>query len=411
MLLETLQRLFTERRQRFAFPLGAASWLAWFVIIATGSGVVDAVGRPIGTDFVQFYAAGYALRNGLSADLYNFTSQWELERAIVGPQHTALYAFITPPHLAWLYAPLSLLPYGVSFALWSLSGFVFLWVAFRLLGATDWRPFAWSLTWNVVFASISYGQNSLLSLCLLSGAYLCWKLGRPYAAGIGLSLVMYKPQLALGVAVIWLLEREWRGLLALMGGTAITVALSFYLLPESSAAYLVFARTVLPSLPQWLDFPLWNLHTLRGFWQLLLPGVLPLADGLTILSALIGFAGTAILWRRHRGRKPILYAAAICLSWWLTPHAMVYDLAILLIPAYLLWRELSYLRAAWRPIFAVVWLITIFGPALSYLQHLALPIVVQVSVPILCGCLYLSWRLLLTIEDIAGPPTVATSNS
>lgn len=395
MGLAALDRLLTPRRQRYAYILGAASWLTWLITVLIGKLPMDAVGRPLGTDYVQFYAAGYSVRAGLGARLYDFPAQWELQRQLVSREMTGLYAFITPPHLAWLYAPFSALPYVLSFVLWSLLGFVLLWAALQLLDTPGRRPFAWTLTWYPVFASISYGQNSLLSLFSLALTYWCWKRERPFAAGLALCLVLYKPQLVLGVAILWLLERDWRALLTFLAGAVVTAILSFRLLPEASAGYLVFARTVLPDLTRWLDFPLWNLHTLRGFWQLLLPGTGRVPDVLTALSALAGLGGFVLLWLRWRGRRPVLYAGAIALTWWLTPHAMIYDLVILLIPACLLWQELPEHRDVWRPVFAIGWFGTLLSVPLSSLQNLALPIVVQVSVPVLCFCLYLAWRQVL----------------
>ena len=67
------------------------------------------------------------------------------------------------------------------------------------------------------------------------------------------------------------------------------------------AAYLVFARTVLPRLPQFLDFPLWNLHTIRGFWALLSSGSPTPADALTLACMAAGLAGFVAFERRVRG--------------------------------------------------------------------------------------------------------------
>jgi len=81
-------------------------------------------------------------------------------------------------------------------------------------------------------------------------------------------------------------------------------------------------------------------------------------------------------------------AAAVALTLWLTPHAMIYDWSLLLIPAVLLWQELPGLRARWPLLFAAVWLATLVGSSLSAVQLRALPIAVQVSVPVLGAVLF-----------------------
>jgi hypothetical protein len=396
MILPRFQRWLNPRRMRYPFLLGAAMWVPWLMSVVFGPGDMDLAGHPVGADFLQFYAAGHALRTGHSAQLYDLPFQWQLQRQIIGPESNLLYGFITPPHLAWLYVPFSALPFGFAFSLWSALGIVFLWASFRLLGARDSWPFVWSLTWYVVFTAISYGQNSLLTLFLLAGCYWLWRRQRFFVAGIALSLLMYKPQLTIGVAVLWLLEprRHRRALLGLMIGTGLTASLAFLLLPEASASYMTFARTVLPVLPRWLGFPLWNLHTVRGFWQLLLPGAPLVADGLSVAMAVGGLVAFVFFWRQQRDNRPLLFGGAICLTWWLTPHAMIYDLVILLIPAYLLWQEVPEARGDWRAVFGVVWLTTLLSAPVDFVQGLALPLMVQITVPVLLVCLYWTWRRL-----------------
>ncbi len=412
MILPGFQRFLNARRMRYPIILGAAMWLPWLISVAAGPGDMDLTGHPVGADFLQFYVAGYALRTNQSARLYELPFQWQLQQQLAASNSSNLYGFITPPHLAWVYVPFSSLPFGLAFALWSALGLVFLWASLRLLGARSEHPFFWSLTWYVVFTSISYGQNSLLSLFLLCGTYWLWRREKFFAAGVALSLLMYKPQLTIGIIVLWLLEprRNIRALLGLVVGTGAMVLLSFALLPEASTAYVTFARTVLPELPRWLDFPIWNLHTVRGFWLLLLPGATRVAEVLTVIMAGMGFAVFVGFWRQHRGDSRLLYASAICLTWWLTPHAMIYDLVILLIPAFLLWQEVPQARGDWRAIFGVLWLATLLSAPASFLQQAAFPVTVQITVPVLALCLFWIWRR-LSERTAAGEVTLGASDA
>jgi hypothetical protein len=394
--LQKINRLLTPQRISYAWVAGAAMWLGWLVSIWLGPGKVDLARQVIGADFLQFYAAGQTLRQGNSAQLYDTEFQFKLEQAIIGPELVNYHAFITPPFLAWLFVPLSLLPYTLSFAIWSLLGLLLLWLSLRWLGQANLKTFGWVLTWYPLFASITFGQNSLLSLGILCLVYALWRKDRLWQAGLVASLILYKPQLALGIGVLWLLNwrRDWKALLGLAAGGAVLAGLCFALLPDASLAYVHFARTVLPDLPSWEQFPLWHLYTVRGFFRLLLPETVPgfklLADGLSTLLALLGIWVFYRFWQRTPGKIDLHYAAAICLTIWITPHAMVYDWAVLLIPALLLWGFNPGLRRVLRPLFTLVWLAAFLSSPLTAVQLKFLPLAVQISVPVLAYALYVT---------------------
>jgi alpha-1,2-mannosyltransferase len=398
-MLRWINRTLTPRRMSYAGLTGIILWLAWLTSVLLGPGHLDLAGQPIGTDYLQFYAAGRTLLRGDAASLYDFTYQAELEREIIGPDLTNYYAFITPPFLAWVFVPLALLPYALSFAVWSLLGLGALAGSLMLLHGSTFgtrRWLGWALTFFPVFAAISFGQNSLLSLILLCGVYALWRRGRSFFSGLLLSLILYKPQLALGVGLLWLLNwrRDRWALLGLMLGGIAVASLSFTLLPDASCAYLDFSRSVLPDLPTWQTFPLWHLYTVRGFWRLLLPGAPHVADGLTLIVGAFGVVGFIMLWRQRRAEQDVLFAAAVCLTLWLTPHAMVYDWAILLAPALLLWRAQPGMRGKLRAVYALLWVALLLSSPLTIMQLQAFPFAVQVSIPVwIWGTSYL-WQSL-----------------
>ncbi len=396
-MIRWINSTLTPRRMRYAGLTAIILWAAWGVSLVLGPGYLDLAGQPIGADYLQFYAAGRTLLRGEAARLYDFIYQATLEREIIGPALTDYYAFITPPFLAWLFVPFAMLPYGLSFVLWSLLGLGALAGSVILLQGRDFgigRWLKWSLTFFPVFAAISFGQNSLLSLVLLCGVYALWRHSRGFWAGLLLSLILYKPQLTLGVGLLWLLEwrRDKEALGGFLLGAAGLVGLSFAFLPEASWSYLKFSREVLPNLQALETFPRWHLHTVRGFWRLLLPAAPLLGDGLTWLVWAVGVVGFIALWRRQRTEREVLFAAAICLTLWLTPHAMVYDWAILLIPALLLWRARFDMRGKLRAVYALLWLALLLSGPLTALQLRIWPFALQISIPAwLWGSGYL-WR-------------------
>src|SRR4030042_3990436 len=160
-------RFLTPRRLTYAWIAGGTLWVAWLLSIFFGPGKMDLAGQVIGTDYLQYYAAGVTVREGQSANLYDFSFQSQLEQTIAGPGFSSYHAFITPPFLAWLFVPFSVLPYIWSFLVWSSLSALFLWLSLKLLPAKNpGRSWLWSLTWFPIFAAISFGQNSLLSLFL-----------------------------------------------------------------------------------------------------------------------------------------------------------------------------------------------------------------------------------------------------
>ncbi len=381
------------KRLRYSWIAAAAMWGAWIVSILLGQGAFDQAGQVIGTDYVQFYAAGETVRVGESARLYDVDYQIELERSIVGSELRSYHAFITLPFLAPLFAPLSALPYVPSFALWCLLGGAALVAGFRLLRAE--RPLQsslWALTFFPVFASFSFGQNSILSFLLLSAAFALWMRGRTVWAGIVLALLLYKPQLILGVALMWLVRREWRPLGGLAAGGGLLGAAMLLWMPEATVAYVEFARSTLPGLTGWEHFPLWHLHTWRGFWTLLLGA--GAANVPTAACTALIVAGFWAVSRRFTGRRETHFALAILVTLLITPHAMIYDWALLLIPACLLWRTSPELRTEWTALYAVIWLVAFVGGPLSYAQLQFLGHALQISVPLLTAvAIAITYRL------------------
>jgi hypothetical protein len=398
-----LNRLLNRKRLAYGWISGAALWLTWFISLLFGEGNLDLAGNVVGTDFIQFYSAGLTVRTGQEARLFDFRYQQQIERSIAAFPPNAMHAFITPPFLAWLYAPFSLLPYTWSFIVWSLLSLAALWGSLRWLGAEEpIKWFAWSLTWYPVFASIGFGQNSLLSLSLLSLAYFLWRSKRPWLAGMVCSLALYKPQLLLGVALIWLLSwrRDWKALVGLALGGGLLAGLSFWFIPEASQDYLVLSRLLFPRLLRFEGFPIWHTHTLRAFWLLLFPGAHVSAELFWIGISLLGIFFFIRFWQSYKDHQGLVYAGAICLTILVTPHALIYDWAILLIPAVLLWKHEPGLRHFWKPIFALMWVASIASGSVSLIAYKATSHAFQISVPVFLYVLFCCYTIIVKSPSV-----------
>jgi hypothetical protein len=400
----TIDRRLNPNRLAYAWLAGGVLWFGWLLSLILGAGKFDLAGQVAGTDYVQFYAAGSTLQRGEGARLYDFEYQKKLEQDIVGKTFGGQHAFITPPFFAWIFVPLSLLPYMWSFVIWSLLGLAILWLSLHWMEASQpGRWFGWALVWFPVFASISFGQNSLLSLGILSLAYLLWRRERRCLAGLVCSLVLYKPQLALGLGFLWLLNwrRDWKALAGLAVGGSLLAGLSFGLLPESSRFYMELSRKVLPGILRQEGVPLWHAQNTRAFWLLLMPRLPALGEALTLLSSVVGMVVFLLFQRKLRDEPAILFAGAISLTLWITPYAMIYDWTILLIPAVLLWEKRPACRGLWKVLFAFIWVATLLSGPLTLAQLKILPFAVQVSIPVLLFALYNTYRNLTVSVDPA----------
>lgn len=403
-----INRLLTPKRMTYAWITGGILWLAWLLSCILGSGNMDLAGHVVGTDYITIYASGVALRQGQSAQLYDFNYQSQLEQAIAGPELTTFNAFITPPFLAWLFVPFSYLPYIWSFIAWSLLSLLFLWSSLRLLSTR--RPIKtllFSLTWFPVFATISFGENSLLSLFLFCLTYWLWRKEKHFTAGIICSLLLYKPQMVLGIGLLWLLEWRvnWKSLIGLALGGITLAGLCFWLLPEASQAYIDLVRNFLPELIYGKEFPLWHMHSLRGFWILLFRNQVWLTEGLSILLSAIGIVAYFFFWRANKTEKDLLFAGAICLTIWITPHAMIYDWTILLLPAILFWQARAGIQNLLKPLYALLWIATLVSGPLTFSQLNFLPVAIQISIPILFIVLFMIYKSMtgMTTINIAPP--------
>jgi alpha-1,2-mannosyltransferase len=159
--------------------------------------------------------------------------------------------FTYPPFAALTFVPLSILNFAVAKGLWML-------VSFAALVATIWRC-ATTLGWRpdrrlallgvalafvaldvqAVRGTLWQGQVNLVLMALVvwdltrpnDSRWRAWSVG--VAAGVKLTAIVFVPYL--------LLTRQWRAAATAVGTAALTVALSWLILPADSADYWLHA--------------------------------------------------------------------------------------------------------------------------------------------------------------------------
>jgi hypothetical protein len=365
----------------------------------------DVIDQMVSVDHLAFYSPARMIREGRARDIYDHHALYAYQVSLFPPGVWQQFeAYRNPPFYALLYYPTAGLSYRASAWVWSGVALVCLFVGVRWLGAA--RPgiaALWALTFLPVFSTVSYGQNSLLSLAAFCGTYRLLAVRRPFAAGLVAGLLCFKPPLLLGLVIWGLLDirRLWPAALGvIVTGAALTFG-SYLLIPEAWAGFVGTLRTNMG----YDDFDWWKMHNPRAFWRLLLgPGAL--ATALWLLSAALGVWGFIRIWRARRDDLAALFGASVLLMLWVSPHTMVYEWAIAVVPAVLWWSHLPRLRSAWLVLFAVAWGALFVSTDFCRIQlrieqyvfdwKQGNAILVQVSVPLLA---WVGWRIVRLLSD------------
>src|SRR6201996_4777986 len=116
--------LTADRARSYSLILLAFYAIATIGWIALSNGLVDRNGKPIGTDFSSFYAAGRMALEGHAAAVYDMAAHYAREQQIFGAA-TPYYGWLYPPIFLLIAAPLALLPYPLAPLLWQGTTFGF----------------------------------------------------------------------------------------------------------------------------------------------------------------------------------------------------------------------------------------------------------------------------------------------
>ena len=334
-----------ERIRLVAVAILFASGVGFLFLVVTANGLVDTQGRPLGTDFSSFYAAGTYVLDGNPEAPFDLARQYAREQAIFGAA-TPFYGWLYPPFFLFIAAVLALMPYGAGAC--GVAGRHARPLSAGDLGDPRSRPAAFraglappradlrtisfgsslALAFPAVLINVGHGQNGFLTAASLAARSLMLD-RQPLLAGILFGLLAYKPQFGLMIPIVLAASGRWRTFRA----AAATVAL------------LVVATTLAFGLEVWpafLDFD--PLHAPRRA-RTGRPRLVQDAERLR-LGAHVGradparlrAAGRADCGARRRVAPAVaqrrtsypLKAAALCLAAILaTPFTLDYDMMVL----------------------------------------------------------------------------------
>ena len=235
--------------------------------------------------------------------------------------------YLNPPELAWIVTPLSYLPYTLAGWIWTgllaaALGLTWYLVApdrglVRLIhgvGAAALLP---------VFVGALFGQVSLVVVAAVAFSWWLLTHGRPWLAGVALSALILKPQMAFLVPVALLVSGYGRVVLAWL---AVSV-------PLGVVTLLATGTEVFHHISQ-------SLHAVSG-----VPGPIQssllrqLPFPLAVIGIVLVLAGSTLILWRGRGSGPSLpIAVGLISSMLVSPYVNFYDLSALVLAGWLILR-------------------------------------------------------------------------
>jgi hypothetical protein len=307
--------------------------LAIVIWIALSHGLIDPNGKPLGTDFSSFYAAGSMALEGRAAAVYDMAAHHARQQEIFGAG-APYYAWFYPPLFLLVAAPLALLPYPAALAIWQIATLaLYLGVIGAILrSARQSHPLldrVWlfpALAFPAGFINLGHGQNGFLTASLF-GAALLTLTTRPAVAGLLFGCLAYKPQFALVIPVALLAAGRWRTIAAAIVTVIVLAAVTS--LAFGIDVWPAFIASTEASRRLLLE------QGAVGFGKLqsVFAAVRMLGCGMTtayIAQGAVSIAvicGVAWIWRGARDRDVMAAALAIA-ALLASPHTLDYDLLI-----------------------------------------------------------------------------------
>jgi alpha-1,2-mannosyltransferase len=324
----------TRRRVRLHGAWLAAGLWSVYAWIISAPGVLDRNGLIKGTDFLHFYTLGELAREGRGDLLYDSRAQEAFSRRLIPEAANYFYVPLYGPQVSLWFAPFSRLSYLWALAAWlSLNVVLYAFCCFAIwkncpkLQDEPGTIAILAAAFPGFFHLLLWGQSSGLALVCFTLAYLALRHNHRVLAGFAIGSLIFKPQLALAAAVVFVFLRAWRIIAG--AGIAALAQLGMGWLYYGRASMLLYlhalahVREVFP----FLEPRPYQTHSLRSFWSLLV-AVPQLSLGLYAASAILTLIITLQCWQSGASLE-IRYSALLLASVLIAPHLTVYDLVIL----------------------------------------------------------------------------------
>jgi alpha-1,2-mannosyltransferase len=312
--------------------------IAWDLWAAAGTYISQYAVR---NDFRLAYGAALVgIRNGYS-HLYDLEAQRSAIESLgagFNPQ-----PFVSPPPLAWLATPLVLLPFPIALLVWTillLSALAWTWYLLAPgQGPAKVAHLALLLGVFPVAFGVMVGQPGALVAAAVATAWWLVRRDHPGWAGLALSLIILKPQMAFLIPLCLLVSGHARTFGAWLLASLVIGLIALALLgPDGVARYRdVLAQTQTPA---------WDITRRYS-----ISGPIGLGPLLNVTQVLIVAVAVLAAWRHRRDGPEIPIAAGIVGSLLATPYLGFQDFLMLVVAGWLVVRAGAH---AWQVALLVV---------------------------------------------------------
>ncbi len=385
----------TARRVRaHGFILALCLWSVYLWNIST-PGLVDRAGNLKGADFLHLYTLGSLAVARRGADLYNSVAQSQLAVQRIPVSEGLRYLALYPPQVSILFAPLARLSYPMALACWlAFSSFVYafccyaIWRASSNLRRYKVTVFVLALGYPAFWHLIAWGQTSALALACFTLAFFALRARREFLAGIAFGCLIFKPQLGVAPAIIFLLTLRWRVIAGAFLSAVGELAAAWFYYGAGPLRQWVCALLNTPHELSLLEPRIYQTHCLRTFWSMFIPWI-SVSLALYITSAVVICVLSIVCWR-VRGPLSLRFSTLLFATVLLAPHLTVYDLVILA-PAFLLLCDWigghpDHLAAPYlKVLLYLAFVLPLVGPLARWTHF-------QPSVPVMFAISYEIWR-------------------
>lgn len=390
-----------ERLRNYPRIFVALYLLLGVIWVATASHGIDPLGKPIGYDFITFWAASKLALNGQAAAAFD-PATIQLAEQLAVPGLPSVFLWHYPPPFYLLVMPLSLLPYLVAYGLFvAVTLALFIWPMRRIF---DGERGGWLLAaFPAMMVNVFHGQNGFLTAALMSGGLLLLS-SRPWLAGVLLGSLAIKPHLAVLLPLALAVGGQWRAFAAAALAAVLWMGLSVAVLGTEVLQRFVDNLPLLRAILEAGYLPWSKMPTMFASLSLL-GAPASLAYLAQAALALPSAWAVAWVWRRTTAlslRGSALMAGSLLIS----PYLFDYDLVWLAPP--LAWLGVEGCRHGWlrgeRELLFAVWLSPLLGSPLGEYAHLQL-------MPLLTAALLALIVVRTRIATAAMPPAAVPADA
>jgi len=300
--------------------------IGWDLWAAAGTYISQYAVR---NDFRLAYGAALVgIRNGYSR-LYDLDAQRAAIESL-GPSFNP-QPFISPPPLAWLVTPLVLLPFGVALVIWTVLLLAALgWTWYLVAPSGGLAKFAHLALLLGVFPvafGVMVGQPGALVAAAVATAWWLMRREHPVWAGLALSLIVLKPQMAFLVPICLLVSGHARTFGAWFAASLVIGLVALLLLgPDGVARYRdLLAQTQTPA---------WDITRRYS-----ISGPIGLGPLLNMTQVVVVAIAVIAAWRHRHDGPEIPIAVGIVGSLLATPYLGFQDFVMLVVAGWLVVRS------------------------------------------------------------------------